>query len=358
MKEKGKISVNISSSVPVTNENNVSKLTISAPGYESLDVIPYKGDGTAKDNLGVIKLTPIDKALEQDKIKASQLSKEQIKGLYKDKKNTDFFTQERIINQVNSLKTSIIPTVLTMVAGFGITKATELSGDKLSDAINNKSICPSPIQLDIIIANKNKLVKQLNNSLKVIDSSTKSLGISGGLIEALNLAYKVLKNLPIPSSTGVPGVPGLPINVILNVQDNKDKLDKLIEKLTKTSTNTLPIVVLLRQVLTQVIDLLNILDQLIQKCYPDANQEQISMDLTSLTNEQSNQSSPIVTNVNGFEMRVESENTEKSLKRRRAIAKNKQGVIILKGNWSFSSIDQILIDELVFYIQQNNLKAD
>ena len=47
-----------------------------------------------------------------------------------------------------------------------------------------------------------------------------------------------------------------------------------------------------------------------------------------------------------------------SIKRRRAIAKNKQGIIMLTGEWSFSSIDQILIDELVFYIQQNNLKAD
>ena len=46
------------------------------------------------------------------------------------------------------------------------------------------------------------------------------------------------------------------------------------------------------------------------------------------------------------------------LKRRRAVAKNKQGVIILQGEPSFSSIDQILIDELVFYIQQNNLKAE
>ena len=42
---------------------------------------------------------------------------------------------------------------------------------------------------------------------------------------------------------------------------------------------------------------------------------------------------------------------------KRAIAKNADNVTILKGEWSFSSIDQILIDELVFYIQQNDLKA-
>ena len=57
-------------------------------------------------------------------------------------------------------------------------------------------------------------------------------------------------------------------------------------------------------------------------------------------------------------MSVETEVTDKPLKRRRALATNKGGVVMLKGEWSYSSIDQILIDELVFYIQTNDLKAD
>ena len=49
--------------------------------------------------------------------------------------------------------------------------------------------------------------------------------------------------------------------------------------------------------------------------------------------------------------------TNLELKRRRAVARNSQGIIMLKGEPSFSSNDQILIDELVFYINQNDLKA-
>jgi hypothetical protein len=44
--------------------------------------------------------------------------------------------------------------------------------------------------------------------------------------------------------------------------------------------------------------------------------------------------------------------------RRRAIAKNSLGITILQGEPSFSAEDQILLDELSFYIIQNNLKAD
>ena len=135
-------------------------------------------------------------------------------------------------------------------------------------------------------------------------------------------------------------------------------LEKRISQLKSVNAGILSILIILRQVLAQALQLLNLLDQLVQKCYPNADQERVSLELTALTVQQSTQLSPVVTNVNGFEMGVETENSPNTLKRRRAIARNKQGVVMLKGEWSFSSIDQILIDELVFYIQQNDLKAD
>jgi hypothetical protein len=355
------ILIELSSSLPPINPKDLPKVLISAPGYESMEITPYKGDGTAKTDLGVIALTPTNIALEQDKIKASQLTTDQIKEISKGEKGADYYTQERLSNQINTVKTTLIPTVLTLIAGFGVTKASDLvaqNQNKILDVVKNRATCPTQTELVSIINKKNKLVKQLNNTLTLIDNTTKALGIAGGVIEALDIAYNVLKNLPIPSSTGVPGVPGLPTNVILAIQDNKDKLNTLISKLKKINTSTLSILVLLRQVLVQAIQLLNLLDKLVEKCYPNADQEQIALELTALTNQQSTQLSPVVTNVNGFTMGVETEVTNNSLKRRRALARNKQGVVMLQGEWSFSSIDQILIDELVFYIQQNNLKAD
>jgi hypothetical protein len=355
------ISVELTSSLSGVDSKDLPKILISSPGYESKEIIPYKGDGTAKTDLGAILLTPTNIALEQDKIKASQLNPNQIKELSKGIKGSDYFSKERLSNQINTIKSTLIPTVLTLVAGFGITKASDLiiqNQDLILDTINNRSTCPTTSDLTSIINKKNKLVKQLNNILKVIDVTTKSLGITGGVIEALDISYNVLKNLPIPTSTGIPGVPGLPVNVVLAIQDNKDKINTNIDKLKNINISVLAILVLLRQVLLQAIQLLNLLDNLVQKCYPDADQEQISAELTALTNQQSNQTSPVITNVNGFTMGVETEVTENTLKRRRAIATNKQNVVMLKGEFSFSSIDQILIDELVFYIQQNNLKAD
>ena len=340
-----------------TPESGSLSMTVNAPGFQFVEPALYKGDNTLKTDLGVIQLQPLLPSLNQEKLASSQLSTDQIKELSKGSKGADYFAQERLANQINTIKSTLIPSILTMVAGFGLTQVSNIKPEQFSKYIE-QSTCPTQSELTALIDRKNKLVRQLNNTLKLIDTTTKVLGVTGGIIEGLNIAYNILKNLPIPTSTGVPGVPGLPTNVILAIQDNKDRLDKLIGKLRNINASTLSILVLLRQVLLQALQLLNLLDQLIQKCYPDAEQERVAIELTALTNIQSQQLSPVVTDVNGFTMGVETEVTDKPLKRRRATATNKQGVVMLKGEWSFSSIDQILIDELVFYIQQNNLKAD
>jgi alanine-alpha-ketoisovalerate/valine-pyruvate aminotransferase len=232
--------------------------------------------------------------------------------------------------------------------------------NKILDIINNKSNCLSEEKLTSLINKKNKLVKQLNNTLKVIDINTKSLGATTELITLLNNAIltQEITLSTIPTSTGVVGVPGVSIGTITAADSLKNDSKALTEKLTRINIGITSTLFLLKQTLTQATQLLQLLDQLVQKCYPDTEQEQISIELTNLTTQQSLQQSPVVINVNGFKMGVETEITDKPLKRRRATATDKQNVVMLRGEWSFSSIDQILIDELVFYIEQNNLKAD
>jgi len=340
-----------------TPESGSLSMIVNAPGFQFVEPVLYKGDNTLKTDLGVIQLQPLLPSLNQEKLASSQLSADQIKELSKGSKGADYFAQERLSNQIGTIKSTLIPSILTMVSSFGLTQVSNINPEQFSKYIE-QATCPTQAELTSLIDKKNKLVRQLNNTLKLIDTTTKVLGVTGGVIEGLNIAYNILKNLPIPTSTGVPGVPGLPTNVILAIQDNKDKIDKLIGKLRTINTGILSTLVLLRQVLLQALQLLNLLDSLVQKCYPDADQEKVALELTALTNQQSQQLSPVIINVNGFEMGVETEVTNNSLKRRRAIARNKSGVVMLKGEFSFSSIDQILIDELVFYIQQNDLKAD
>ena len=168
----------------------------------------------------------------------------------------------------------------------------------------------------------------------------------------------------IPSTVGTPN----PVGPILVVKDLIEKLEDLMDLMkSKLSSGTVTLSMILEE-LRKVLLMLEILDALIQSCaaeYSDnedstlADQAVISNDLLESTQEQSNQLSPVVTNYNGFEMAVITIDTVTvgGLKRRRAVARNSQGIIMLQGDPSFSSNDQILIDQLIFYIDQNDLKA-
>jgi hypothetical protein len=105
---------------------------------------------------------------------------------------------------------------------------------------------------------------------------------------------------------------------------------------------------------------LKTIDKLIEGCETTDRLEVINAELLALSEQATEQGSPEKKIVNGFDMSVEVADKAQvgDLPRRQAIAKNSKGITILKGEPSFSAEDQILIDELAFYIQVNNLKAD
>ena len=208
----------------------------------------------------------------------------------------------------------------------------------------------------------NRLVKQLNISYKTIDSTTNAIGLSEDTISILLGTLQGLDAAMLALPSAVAGV-GIPVGVIDKTIKEKDNVKDKADTLRNRVKSLTPVLFLVASTLSQALSYLNLLDSLVQICADEAGleddtQTQIAEELNNLTLAEANQQSPVVTNINGFKMDVETENTTNKLKRRRAIARNRQGVVMLKGEYSYSSIDQILIDELVFYIQQNNLKAD
>ena len=185
---------NITGDLP---ESGSLSLTINALGYQFITQSPYKGDNTLKTDVGVIGLQPIISSLAEDKIKSSQLSRDQIKEISKSKKNFSYYAEEKLSNQVNTLKNTLIPSILTMAAGFGITQLGKYTPDQLPKILE-QSFCPTQAELISLINRKNKLVKQLNNSLSIIDKTTKALGITEGIIVALEIALKVQVAIPYP----------------------------------------------------------------------------------------------------------------------------------------------------------------
>ena len=272
------------------------------------------------------------------------------------KMNVEVAKQQAMNGVITQIKTILIPQVLTLIAAFGISKAKDFIGKEFSSM---NATCPANLEeLNAIIKKKNKLTKALNNIMKFLKTIRIVVTAIAGVITVLDIVLKVIKPIYFVFPVAGFGAPDFsrPIKFII------ENIDKIAAKFGVITLSTLLVITILIQELQRVLNYLSLLDTLVEGCAIEGQlpQEQLSADLLEATEEQSQQLSPVVTNVNGFEMSVipVDASSVDGLKRRKAIARNQAGVIMLEGEPSFSSNDQILIDELVYYIEINDLKAD
>ena len=346
-------------------------LSFSLEGYTTKDnYSPFQNiDGdilSLKKDIGIIELntsivskksTIAEAPLEDIQIKTIQLSE-------KLKDPQGFFIDAFLQKLVKQLKTQMLPFVLQQLVAFGITNAAEAI-KKSPNELN--IVCPANLEaLNIAIEQKNKLTKQLNNLFNALNTIKDGVSFANQIITVSEVVFQTLSALIL----AFPNIPFSPDPTKfftsklppLQNQSVQEVITRVIGALKILTASTELILNILIQLLQKLLSYLALLDGAIQKCALDGalSQESLDIDLLATTQEQANQGSSIITNVNGFEMAVMSVDgtTQDQLKRRKAVARNQAGVIMLQGEPSFSANDQILIDELVFYIQQNNLKAD
>ena len=363
------------------------KITFSLDGYKEKTINPFtREDNVLPADIGIIELNTkeIDKKTVID---SAGFDKDQVGVVAKANNLEDPFgsAQSKLLQDITKRVTlTLIPFILKLIKdNFGIGDPKAALGKGL-DELN--IVCPPNLDaLNNLIEQKNKATKQLNNLYKGLENIKIAVSTADKILSAASIVASTISALvlALPSIPFAPPLAG-PITTKLPVPkgtrvDQKTVLEVIADTLSLmkiVSSSILLILTILLKKLKFVLDLMGLLDQLVQKCYTDMGdtneggtgnnpgtgliaQEQLSSDLLASTQEQSNQGSPVVTNANGFDMSVieVKDGTNNQLKRRQAIARNADGVIMLRGEPSFSSNDQILIDELVFFINMNNLKS-
>lgn len=346
------------------------KITFSLDGYKEKTINPFsREDNILPADIGIIELDTkeIDK---ETVIDSAGFDKDQVAVVAKANDFEDPFgsAQSKLLQDITKRVTlTLIPFILKLIKdnfGIGDPKA---ALEKGLEELN--IVCPPNLDaLNNLIEQKNKATKQLNNlytkleNIKIaVETADKIISVANVVASTLSALVLALPTIPFapplagPLTTKIPQTPPKPPKSVLEIIADTLSLMNII------SSSILLILTILLEKLKFVLDLMGLLDQLVQKCSIDGAlpQETLSSDLLAVTQKQSNQGSPVVTNANGFDMSViEVEGgTNNQLKRRQAIARNADGVIMLRGEPSFSSNDQILIDELVFFINMNNLKS-
>lgn len=259
------------------------------------------------------------------------------------------FRKQQILKSINTIQTRLLPLAIELLLAFGITKLSE----------RKQKICPSASALNANVERRNRVVKQLNQIFKQVTLNTAIAVALTAIAALIKTNRSVVLNLPLP--LGAPIGVGVPYSAVAKLQEVENVLKELEsdnEELNKQIINGL---VLLTVAITTILVLLKLLDEMTQECATELNvqPEAISQELLDLSNEASEEGVISPNLVNGFTLEVQAidQNAVGKLKRRQAVGKNSQGIIIVKGDPSFSSSDQILINELAFYIQSNNLKA-
>jgi len=333
------------------DEKSSLKLTFSLKGYNNKTKRITTLTNTVKENIGVVELKTTKDNKTQNQKELEKLNADSLKSKLKSSSDTLAITS--INNLASTITRTSLPVIFDLLSQFGIDSP--LENPNPTQGIS----CPPPEILKIIVEKRNKLSTQLNNIYLSASNTLKTVEGLENVVSIFESLFSTLKLLPIP--TLPPGIP----SIVPQIQDLKNQfLSPNISKLAGLTTGlTLSLSTLVER-LQQMLNLLNSLDSQIQNCSEGDDDElveinEVLLELNSLQTLQTPQSDqPQNLNVNGFNFDVETEPTTNNLKRIRAIAKNAQGVVILRGEYSFSASNQVLINELVFYIQVNDLKAD
>jgi hypothetical protein len=348
----------------VVNED--LNFTFNKEEYNTQRKSALTGKKQIRNFIPLIKLDSKEKSKAQDLSKIGTLENKEVKSINKGGVKTPANISKLIREQVKIIVNRLIPVIIGMLAQLGITQINKWL-DGQNNLNNTDTKCPEDQEsIKALIAKRNRLVRQLNNIYKVVDAAVKGLGVFASLISIFKTIYNIFKNLPLPTTIGLP--PGPQGGVITSASYGKvskyiEKFDKIKEKIDLIEKLTLAVLsalVLLRIYLLKALQLLKILDNKLDQCSRGLNieQEELDNELTALLLAEEEDGNVVVIDVNGFTMGVEVSKVKVgSLNRRFATASNAQGVVLLKGEPSFSASDQVLIDELVFYIQSNNLKA-
>lgn len=224
--------------------------------------------------------------------------------------------------------------------------------------------CPPQNELIKIIKLRNQLVSvlnQLKNNVIKIRNTTNPLKT---LLTVLDTVVTTLKLLPIPTAVGGAGIP---MGAIVTVGDTlaitKEKITSFKSSIEAFTAIQEYIIQTVDQILAQI----KILDALIEKCAKKAIEEGGDPNLINnlLITDNNNLISDLQDSgendknmYNGFklEILIDDKNTTRFPKRY-AVAKTPNGVIVLRGESSFSSSPDVLIEEIKFIINRDNLKV-
>ena len=307
-----------------------------------------------------------EKTVSQESLQRSEISivKETIKKTENIAGVATLSSQEKlnnlILKKTLTLSTLALPALTKIATDVGIV-------DLNNPTVPN--ICPSQEVLDKAVSVRNNINGQLtvlSKYLKVTEVSLNSLQkLTQGLITvtefltvtrtATSIAAKLLGPVPLP------GIVGSTLSD-LEAFKNLITFDKLGNpKLAKVKVSLGQGLVYLAKasaVVLQLVTVIKAIDAALQHCgvSPDLIDPDTQSIASTAQQTEDIQNEPYTENYKGFTLTTEEKQYTPTTKQIRGVANNSDGITLLTTPYSFTTQPQLLISELKFKIDSENLK--
>lgn len=252
---------------------------------------------------------------------------------------------------------------------LGISDISQASPEELKAKFCPIDIEPLIQKRDNMVNYLNKTQDRLNNLKKPIEGTGAVLDFAQRTSTNIKLTNFILNNIilvlpPGPIRNTINGALS-PIIGKLNViretilfdNDGSARLPKF-----KGAINNINIPLnQFNRLITQIVFQLSEIDELIALCAPDRVDELTSLSPEVLATVAIQLSADVETNdastYKGFRLEIETQKYTDTVNQNRAVGKNNSGIILISTAWSFASDPNVLIRELQFKIDSENLEA-
>lgn len=237
---------------------------------------------------------------------------------------------------------------------------------KLLSKFSNE--CPPPNELAKAVKTRNSLLKTINNFQKIINVYSKLTNNLKPPLQVAKVVIKLLKSNPVPLAIGVPPPTGgllfsRTTGFVNNQSDRLRNISLIVDALEGDISSIDGLIAGVVPSLNSSKQTLELIDKNINDCVDKEQQEGLRSSVEELLKEvqplenTGTEGTPdesyTYRGINGKDYTlsiIEDRNIGAPVTRRVAIAKDRTGVVVLKGQPSFSSDTQILLDELKFKI--------
>jgi len=275
-----------------------------------------------------------------------------------------------VLKQSQKLSKFVIPLALNLIKEYGVEQlenALENNSDNIDTLRDELKDQFCNVQLPQIIEKRNNAVEYLNNVGKILDSLTLSINFGGSFVDILETLIKILKQASFGLNQAAKGIPLVPGAVVSIVNDLNTIADTVTFKADGTPnippikiavSNVSPAFAVVQSTIVKCVELLDRLDILITLCDPNANLTGISDSINNIyENELLAEISENESTYKGFILDIETRPFTDTVDQNRAVGKNNSGIIMIATEYSFASDPKVLIDELKYIIDRDNLKA-